>query len=80
MVKKKMNEFQLIHLQGKLSFPPSYYGYDKGFWTGKLVSDLIYKTFKIEYSTRRVNELLNEIDYSYKRPRMKSILSDKKEQ
>lgn len=78
--KKKITDEQLDHLIGKLSFNPSKYGYNKGFWTGKLVVDLIYKSFNIKYSISRVRELLKEIGFSYKRPRMTSNLFDIKEQ
>lgn len=79
-VKKKLNDEQFSYLKEKFSFPPYKYGYEKGYWTSQLASDFIFKSFKVKYSQRRTCELLNELGFSFKRPRMKSILSDEKEQ
>jgi len=41
---------------------------------------MIFKTFGVIYSPRRVCELLKEFGFSFKRPRMSSVLCDEKEQ
>lgn len=55
-------------------------GYDKGFWTSPLVREHIKAKAGVAYSKSRICELMTEWGFSVKRPRMRSVKADEREQ
>jgi transposase len=65
----KTQKKELIRLIDK---GPEAAGYDMGGWTTALIQDLIWRTFKVEYSVHYLAELLKTLGYSWQKARFVS--------
>jgi transposase len=59
---------------------PTECGYDSGVWDGKMIGDLIRKTFSATYKRSQINRLLHQIGFTYQYPSQKLHGSDEKKQ
>lgn len=59
---------------------PTYFNFEKGYWTTQLIKRHIQRITGVKYSKSQVCNLMKEWGFSIKRPRMKSLKADEKEQ
>ena len=66
---KHLTEKQLQDLRSRLLKQPKASGFNEGFWNGRMVSKLIFREYKVQYSKQWIPKLLKRIGFSYKKPR-----------
>jgi len=78
--KSRLSEEQLEHLADLIAAGPESSGLDTGCWTAPIVSKLIKKVFKEDYSAPQVRRLLRKLSFSYQVPKKRLALADKEKQ
>ncbi len=68
----KLTKTQKKELMRLIDAGPEAAGYDVGGWTAALIQDLIWRTFKVEYSVQYIAELLKNLGYSWQKARFVS--------
>lgn len=68
----KLTKTQKKELERLIDAGPEAAGYDVGGWTTGLIQDLIWRTFRVEYSVHYIAELLKNLGYSWQKARFVS--------
>ncbi len=68
----KLTKTQKKELERLIDDGPEAAGYDVGGWTTILIQDLIWRTFKVEYSVQYIAQLLKTMGYSWQKARFVS--------
>jgi transposase len=66
---KRLTAKQLADLRKRLLKEPSKSGFEEGFWTGRMVQQLILKQYGTEYCAGWLPKILKRVGFSYKKPR-----------
>ncbi len=77
----KITKEQKEELKKIIADGPIASGYDSGIWTCRMVSDIISKKFKVNYSLCQISRILHKLGFSYQTPKKNSqgqILENKK--
>lgn len=67
--KSQLSNQQFKRLKRLLIKGPRASAFDSDFWNGKMIAELIRKTFSVTYTSRHVTRVLLKLEYSYKKPR-----------
>jgi transposase len=76
----KLSNEELDALREAILKDPSFFGYEKANWDGKLLSEHILKELKISLSVRTCQRLFHVLGFSYTKPRMKPHKADEDKQ
>lgn len=66
---KRLTTKQLVNLRKRLLQAPCKSGFKEGFWTGRMVQELIRKKYGAEYCNGWLPKVLKRAGFSYKKPR-----------
>jgi len=76
----RLNQQQLEELAAMIAAGPECNGLDTGCWTAPIVSKLIKKVFKEDYSAPQVRRLLRKLAFSYQVPKKRLARADEEKQ
>ncbi len=71
---------QWEHLGADLRQDPSEFGYNQGFWDGKLMSRHLKKMFKVDLGIRQCQRIFRKMDFRFRKPRPVIANADPKAQ
>ncbi|MBS3056797.1 MAG: winged helix-turn-helix domain-containing protein [Candidatus Aenigmarchaeota archaeon] len=66
---KRLTTKQLKDLRKRLLQEPSKSGFDEGFWSGRMVQQLVRKQYNVYYCNGWLPKILARLGFSYKKPR-----------
>jgi transposase len=69
---KRLDEHSLEKLSKLVLMGPEASGYETGIWTVPLVTAMIRREFKVEYSVSQVRRILHELGFSVQYPKKNS--------
>lgn len=76
---RKLSEQQLKHLEGLLAEGARAYGFQGDLWTAGRVKELVREIFGVQYTQRRVQQLLEQMGWSYQKPKRKARQRDEQQ-
>ncbi len=66
---KRLTTKQLADLRKRLLQEPSKSSFSEGFWSGRMIQELIRKKYGVEYCSGWLPKILKRAGFSYKKPR-----------
>lgn len=66
---KRLTTKQLKDLRRRLLQQPSKSGFDEGFWSGRMIQQLVRKQYGAHYCIGWLPKILAQLGFSYKKPR-----------
>jgi transposase len=63
----RLSEEQQYQIQGVLLKSPEEFGYNTANWTGALLGEHIFKTYRVEYKLAATYNLMKKLGFSYQR-------------
>jgi transposase len=76
----QLSEKQKQALSDIVESGPVSYGYLSGIWTAVMIREIIRNEFSVEYDSRHVRRILDELDFSLQRPKRVLAKADPKKQ